>query len=270
MRALQQLVASRRRLVGDKGRITNRLTSALKNYYPQTLAWFKDKDTVIFCDFLERWPTLKAVQHARKATLKTFFRAHHVRYAQIIEQRIKAIKTATALTTDSGVIEPNVLLVQALISHLRAILDAICRFDSDLEARCLALTDYPFFESLPGAGPVFASRLLAAFGEQRERYTGADALQQYAGIAPVTERSGQKSWIHWQRDGRPFSDKPSSNVPVKQCRVPSGPGPITASNATKAARIRAPFAPWHSSGSESSTAVGTTEHRITSRLTSMP
>ncbi len=37
MRALQQLVASRRRLVGDKGRITNRLTSALKNYYPQAL-----------------------------------------------------------------------------------------------------------------------------------------------------------------------------------------------------------------------------------------
>jgi len=60
------------------------------------------------------------------------------------------------------------------------------------------LTDYPFFESLPGAGPVFASRLLAAFGEQRERYAGADELQQYAGIAPVTERSGQKTWIHWR------------------------------------------------------------------------
>jgi hypothetical protein len=24
-------------------------------------------------------------------------------------------------------------------------------------------------------------------------------LQQYAGIAPVTERSGKKSWIHWRR-----------------------------------------------------------------------
>jgi hypothetical protein len=26
----------------------------------------------------------------------------------------------------------------------------------------------------------------------------ADELQQYAGIAPVTERSGNKTWVHWR------------------------------------------------------------------------
>jgi len=50
----------------------------------------------------------------------------------------------------------------------------------------------------PGAGPVFASRLLVAFGEQRERYASAAARQKYAGIAPVTERSGKKAWVHWR------------------------------------------------------------------------
>ena len=35
MRALEQLVAMRRRLVDDQTRITNRVTSALKNYFPQ-------------------------------------------------------------------------------------------------------------------------------------------------------------------------------------------------------------------------------------------
>jgi hypothetical protein len=39
---------------------------------------------------------------------------------------------------------------------------------------------------------------LAAFGEQRERYARADEIQKYAGIAPVTERSGNKSWVHWR------------------------------------------------------------------------
>jgi hypothetical protein len=39
MRALAQLVEHRRRLVGDKVRLTNRLTSALKNYFPQVLQW---------------------------------------------------------------------------------------------------------------------------------------------------------------------------------------------------------------------------------------
>ena len=66
MRTLQYLVEQRRRLVGDKGRITNRLIYALKQYFPQALEWFKDKDTVVFCDFLSRWPTLKQAKHARK------------------------------------------------------------------------------------------------------------------------------------------------------------------------------------------------------------
>jgi hypothetical protein len=37
-----------------------------------------------------------------------------------------------------------------------------------------------------------------AFGAQRERYASAEELQQYAGIAPVTERSGKQSWVHWR------------------------------------------------------------------------
>jgi Transposase len=37
MRALAPLVAHRRRVVGDTGRITNRLTSTLKNAFPQAL-----------------------------------------------------------------------------------------------------------------------------------------------------------------------------------------------------------------------------------------
>ena len=53
MRALEQLVEHRRRVVGDKVRITNRLTSTLKNYFPHVLQWFEDKDTAIFCDFLQ-------------------------------------------------------------------------------------------------------------------------------------------------------------------------------------------------------------------------
>jgi Transposase IS116/IS110/IS902 family len=41
------------------------------------------------------------------------------------------------------------------------------------------------FQALLGTGPVFASRLLVACGEQRERYASTAALQQYAGIVPV-------------------------------------------------------------------------------------
>jgi transposase len=198
MRALAPLVEHRRRLVGDKVRLTNRLTSALKNYFPHALQWFQEKDTAIFCDFLSRWPTLKAVRLARRATLESFFRAHHVRTADVITTRIEAIKNAVALTTDEGVIAPHTLLVQALVAQLRVTLQAIADFDTAIAQRAQAHPDFPLFDALPGAGAVFAPRLLVAFGEQRERFPSAEELQKYAGIAPVTERSGKKSWVHWR------------------------------------------------------------------------
>ena len=84
MRALAQLVAHRRRVVGDTVRITHRLTRTLKHSFPQVLHGLQEKDTLIFCDFRRRWPTLKAAQRARRATLETCFRDPHVRSAAVI------------------------------------------------------------------------------------------------------------------------------------------------------------------------------------------
>ncbi len=52
MRELQKLVEWRRKFVEDGVRLTNRLTDVLKGYYPQVLDWFRDKNTLVFCDFL--------------------------------------------------------------------------------------------------------------------------------------------------------------------------------------------------------------------------
>ena len=208
MRALEQLVEHRRRVVGDKVRITHRLTSTLKNYFPHVLQWFPDKDTPLFCDFLSRWPPLKAAQLARRSTLATFFRDHHVRSADVVAPRLHAIKAATPLTTDEGIIAPNALLVEALLNQLRVTLEAIATFDNAIAQRAQSHPDFPLFQALPGAGPVFASRLLVAFGAQRERYTTAAALQKYAGLAPVTERSGKKAWVHWRLQCPQFLRQP--------------------------------------------------------------
>jgi transposase len=76
MRTLLCLVEQRRQLVNDKTRFTNRLCNALKQYFPQAVAWFDRRDTFVFCDFLARWPTLSHVRRARTASLERFFWDH--------------------------------------------------------------------------------------------------------------------------------------------------------------------------------------------------
>ena len=168
-RARAQLVEHRRRVVGDKVRLTHRLTRTLQNYFPHVLQWFQEKDTRIFCDVLSRWPTLQAAPLARRSTLATFFRDHQVCSAHVIDTRLQALKAATPLTTDEGVIAPHVLLVQTLVSQLRVALHAIEDFDTAIAQRAQNHPDFALFQALPGAGPVCASRLLVAFGEQRAR-----------------------------------------------------------------------------------------------------
>ncbi len=198
MRTLATLVVHRRKLVDDRKRITNRLRYTLKQYYPQTLEWFNRIDTPLFCDFLQNWPTLKQAKRARKATLESFFRTHNMRFKALMQERITAIRSSTALTDDMAIIAPHRLQALVTIEQLRVLLKAIDQFDEEIEQLANQHDDYELFNGLPGAGPSLAPRLLVAFGEQRDRYKSVVEFQCYSGIAPVTERSGQKHTVHWR------------------------------------------------------------------------
>jgi transposase len=198
MRTLMTLVEQRRSLMNDRVRITNRLRNGLKQYYPQALEWFDRIDTLLFCDFIKRWPSLAQARRARKTTLEKFFHEHNMNRKALLERRMTAIKSALPLTNDEAVIVAYRLQVLTLVAQLEVALESIRAYDEEIAGLAPQHPDYGLFNSLPGAGPTLAPRLLVAFGEQRERFAGAAEVQKYAGIAPVTERSGQKSWVHWR------------------------------------------------------------------------
>lgn len=64
-RTLRFLVEERRKLVNERIRFSQRLNSHLKLYFPQVLNWFCNIGSQIAEEFLERWPTLEAVQRAK-------------------------------------------------------------------------------------------------------------------------------------------------------------------------------------------------------------
>ena len=190
-RKLQLLCEQRRKMVNHRVTLTNRITSLLKQYFPQALDWVGDVACIQACDFLSNWSTLTAVQRARKDTLREFYRAHNCRKASVIEERIGQIKAAVPLTSDPAIVEPLSLCVQTYASQLRLLIRAIQDFDNRIATTFALHPDRDVFDSFPGAGPVCAPRLAAAFGTDRSRWQSAVEIQSHSGIAPVTKRSGQ-------------------------------------------------------------------------------
>lgn len=197
-RILTRFVEQRRLLVSEKVRLTHRISRALKDYYPQALDWFSDIDSVIFCDFIKRWPNLKKVRRAHESTLIGFFHQHHVRYQSRIDKRLEGIKNAIPLTEDNAVIEPSENYVLCLVKMLRNMLNTLHEYDQKIAEHFKNHPDHEIFQSFPGAGPVFAPRLLTAMGSKRNRFANSDELVRQIGVAPVVKRSGQSTWIHWR------------------------------------------------------------------------
>ena len=198
-RTLRRLVEHRRTAVALRTQLVQQLQAVLKEYFPHALDWAgTDLASAMACAFLQRWPTLPAVQRARPATLRAFYTAHHCRSAAHIDARLAAIQTAVPLTTDAALLDSSAVYVHCLTQQLQHLLPSMARFDDEIAARFAAHPDAAIFASFPGAGAALAPRLLAAFGTDRTRFATAADMQQRAGIAPVTIRSGKHHEVRWR------------------------------------------------------------------------
>jgi len=197
-RLIGLLGEQRRQLVDDRTALTNRLTALLKGYFPQALEWAGDVAAPLAWDFLAQWPSLAEAKRASRLQMLKVYRAHTRRSATQLEHLLDQIQTARPLTTDSAIIESSTLMVQVLVRQLRALHVGLELLERRLHALFTSHPDYRLFQSFPGAGEVLAPRLLAAWGTDRKRFQGAKEMQDFCGVAPVTERSGKKSWVHWR------------------------------------------------------------------------
>lgn len=197
-RAIARLVESRRKAVDLRTRLTNQLKAELKGYFPQALSWAGELDAQLATDFLQRWPTLQAVQCEKVQTIRKFYYGHNCRRADLIEQRFQEICTAVALTSDPAIVETSAINVQMLARQIDALRTSIARFDKEIAKRFGKHPDAHLFESLPGSGAAMAPRLLSAFGSKRDRFQEASEVQEYSGIAPVTKRSGKQCQTTWR------------------------------------------------------------------------
>ena len=200
-RQLALRVEHRRQLVDLKTSLTLQLSSQLKLYFPQALDWAGELDSLQACDFLQRWPTLQAVQKARTPQLEKFYTRHNCRRPQLIQQRIEQIGQAQPLTRDIALVAAGSAMVLALVALVRDLICRLQQWQQEISQLFVQHPDQALFASFPAAGPVFAPRLQAAFGSRRDRFASAQEVLQFSGVAPVTQRSGKSCQVHrrWAR-----------------------------------------------------------------------
>lgn len=72
-------------------------------------------------------------------------------------------------------------MATALATQIKVVREIIGTYDERMESLFEALPDADLFKSFPGMGPCMGSRMLAALGDNRDRFNSAEEIQSYAG-----------------------------------------------------------------------------------------
>ena len=198
-RLLQRLCQDRRKAVDMRTKVCHSLRSKLKEYFPQALQLVGDNlSTEMCCAFLCKWPCFEALAKAQPNTLRKFYYRHNARNEAKIDGRLKMIADGRPLTNDRAVVESGIRWIKTLIPQIRTLNRAVEEYDQRIRQLFKDHPDASIFDSLPGAGPQLAPRLLATFGTDRDRFKTAGDVATLNGVAPVIERSGKQTWTHWR------------------------------------------------------------------------
>lgn len=203
-RTLRLLTEDRRHWVDERTALKNRLRQRLKEYFPLALEiGSEDLDTGWFLELLKKYPSHAELRRANPKTLARLFpKRGRVADDSGEDSRVTLVRSSSPLVTDQAVILTHRLDVLWIVRMILQLNDTVAEYDREIARHMAQHCDAELFQSFPAAGPAMAPRLAAAFGTDRERFSSAQEMQQFSGIAPVLKRSG-KSCLIIRRLARP-------------------------------------------------------------------
>ncbi|MGH6796484.1 MAG: IS110 family transposase [Methylocella sp.] len=201
-RGLRLMTEQRRNWVQDRVALTNELQQRLKESYVLALDLCgNDLASERSLALLEKFPSQRELQRASPKQLEKSLRPRRrvtddPPAEEMLREQIAAIRKATPMTTDCAVLEHARLVVANLVVMIRTLNQAIAQCDTKIDELFAQHPDRELFDSFPGAGKALAPRLAAAYGTDRDKFQGAQDMQQFSGIAPVTRASGKTKVAH--------------------------------------------------------------------------
>lgn len=203
-RELKVLTRDRDKLVGDRTRLSNRLTAILKAYYPAALELFSEVAQPITLSFLSKYPTYDDAKKLSFAEFERFLSENHYpcpKRAKGIYEKLQQ----PHLECEDMLVRTKSRLMLTTVLQLQILMDEIKSYEKEIENLLKSHPDSDIFLSLPGAGDILSARFIAEFGDNRDRYQKAKDVQAESGSAPITIQSGKKKYVRFRRScKKPF------------------------------------------------------------------
>lgn len=186
-------------LIEQRTAFVCQLRSALHEYYPVALEAFDDWTLRSAWAFVEAFPTSEALAKAGKRKWEKFLHTHKLYRKETYQKRLDLFARAETFCGNKATTNAKSMLAVALAGQLRVLQSHLDKFRKKIEELFAKHPDHDLFGSLPGAGEKLAPRLLAELGDDRDRFDSPQALQCYAGTAPVSFESGKIKRVRFRR-----------------------------------------------------------------------
>ncbi len=193
--AIKVVTRAHKTLIWERTRHLLRLRHTLREFFPAALAAFDDLTAVDALELLAAAPDPASAAALSldtiEAALKRARRRGRVAKAQAIAETLRA----EYLGQPQAVAAAYAATVRAQVAILTVLNQQITTMGEQVDAHFSKHPDAKVYLSQPGLGAVLGARVLAEFGDAKQRYTDAKARRNYAGTSPVTRQSGKKKVV---------------------------------------------------------------------------
>ena len=182
-------------LIWERTRHTLRLRHALREYFPAALEAFADLAAADTLELLAKAPDPAAAARLTVGQIGGALKRARRRDVTAKADRIQAALRTEQLGQPPQVTAAYAASVRALVAVLAALNAQVKTLEEQVDAHFGQHPDTEIIRSQPGLGPITGARVLAEFGDAKDRYASAKARKNYAGTSPITRASGKRTIV---------------------------------------------------------------------------
>lgn len=190
---IKVLARAHQSLIWERTRHTNRLRSALREYFPTALIAFDDLADRDALAVLAQAPSPAEAQRLTPGRVRTLLRSGgRTRNIDSRAQGIVEALRAESLAAPEVVVAAFAATTRSQVAIIATLNEQIGSLETELTAHFEQHPDADIYLSLPGIGVILGARVLAEFGDDPNRYMNAKSRKNYAGTSPITRASGTR------------------------------------------------------------------------------